>query len=758
MDFSTKLKGLKALGLGNLARAITYGRVRRAADRRFGYQWRKGGVLQSHPGKLQDSSLEPWGGTFQFEYARLEIRFSAAGIVRVTWTPGKLPVAYSVVDDHWEQPSVASAGSRDDWTLKTPEIEVKVGRDATVTFDKDGLTLRKEQPPVRHGDKWTQVVGLRGEERIFGLGERTAGFNLRPGSYRTWNKEPMGSYGKGDDPLYFCLPVYMGVHDDGAYLVFYDNSHEGRFEFGDEATVSFARGALRYYFIPGPPAEALKRYAALTGHPALPPRWALGYHQARWSYETEAEVRDLVEGFKERDLPLHAVHLDIHYMDGYRVFTVDKQRFPDMTGLCRDLDAQGVKVVTIIDPGVKVDESWDVYKDGLQRDAFIRYPDGGLVTAPVWPGSCAFPDFSNPAVRLWWGDLYRRVVEWGVAGVWHDMNEPAAFAAKGDPTLPLSGRQYFEGQGGDQSEGHNLYALQEAMAAHDGLLRHRPQRRPWILSRAGWAGIQRYAWNWTGDCESNWWTVAQSLRIALNMGLSGMPYTGPDIGGFSGKPSAELYARWFQLAAFLPFFRTHSACFTARREPWLFGDEVLSIVRESLKTRVRLMPYLYTMAWQTSRTGIPLLRPLFFEDPTQRKWWDVDDQFLFGDSLLVAPILHEGQHSRDVLFPDGLWYDLKSATAIQGPTKLTVDAPLTTTPVFVRGGSILPLAPDGQLSLHAFPDSTGHARGTLYADTGDGYGPHAIFTFHMGADGHLETTRQGDYDPGFGDLRLIRHG
>lgn len=758
MDFKTKVRALFAVGLGNAARSVMYSRVRRAADRRFGFKWRKRGMVQAAPGKLQETTIEPWGGVFQYEFARLEVRFAAADIVRVTWTPGKLPVAYSVTNDRWDSPSVAAAAKGKDWTLRTSEVSVVVGADGSIQYDAGEMTLRKDMAPVRHGDKWTQVSRMRGEERVYGLGERTAPFNLRPGLYRTWNTEPMGAFGPGDDPIYFCVPAYMGLHDDGSYVVFYDNSHEGRFEFEHDATVSFSRGALRYYFMPGPPQQALQRYASLTGLPAMPPRWALGYHQSRWSYESEAEVRELVAGFQQRDLPLQAVHLDIHYMDEYRVFTVDKTRFPDLTDLCRDLDKQGVKVVTIIDPGVKIDEQWDLYQEGLQREAYIRYPDGELVTAPVWPGWCAFPDFSNPAVRMWWGQQYKKIIDWGVAGVWHDMNEPAAFASRGDPTLPLSGKQYFEGQGGDHSEGHNLYALQEAMAGYAGLAKHRPQRRPWILTRSGWAGIQRYAWNWSGDTESTWWTLGQSVRIALSMGLSGMPFTGPDIGGFSGKPSPEMYARWFQLGSFLPFFRTHSASFTDRREPWLFGDEVLGVVRDSLQTRVRLMPYLYTLAWQTSTTGLPLVRPMFFEDPVSRDWWDVDDQFMLGDCLLVAPILEEGQSSRDVRFPAGLWYDFRSGNAIQGPTTISVDAPLDVVPVFVRGGSVLPLAPDGQLALHAYPDAQGGATGVLYSDDGDGYGEHCVSRFAVDDQGILDTRREGDYDPGFTELRLVVHG
>ena len=354
----------------------------------------------------------------------------------------------------------------------------------------------------------------------------------------------------------------------------------------------------------------MERFTELTGRAPLPPRWVLGFHQSRWGYKTDLDIRQVMAGFKEHDLPLGAIHLDIDYMDGYRVFTVDTQRFPDLKALANELHQQGTRLVTIIDAGVKLDPGYRIYQSGLEQNLFCKLPNGKVLSGLVWPGQSVFPDFTNPQVRQAWGEKYSFLLDQGVDGIWHDMNEPTSFVAWGDMTLPLSTCHDLEGHPGDHRQAHNYYALLMNRATFEGLRRLNPDRRPWIISRSGYAGLQRYAWNWTGDTETSWDALRRTIGTVIGLGLSGIPFTGPDVGGFSGSPSAELFIRWLELGAFLPFFRTHSSLGTPRREPWVYGEPYTSIARQVLKNRLRLLPYLYSSVWQTCQTGIPMARPL----------------------------------------------------------------------------------------------------------------------------------------------------
>lgn len=764
MDLTTKLKGLAAVGLSTLWQSLLYGFRRDAVDRRFPPERSREGVVGI--GSPQGVTGVAGGLDVQFEHARLSAQFLADDLVRITWQPGLLPHPYALARPLW--PTVAATMEATDlgWRITTGALVLEVAGSGAISLTRpDGTVLRRDLPPVRTDGRWCLKTVLADQERIYGLGERTHGLDLRGGTYRNWNREPMGAYTEGDDPLYVCLPVYLTMRQGATTLAFFENSFESTFAFGEEATHEFHSGALRYYVAAGTPARCLDRYTTLTGRPAMPPRWALGYHQARWSYMDEEEVRELARGFAQRDLPISAIHLDIHYMDGYRVFTVDQNRFSDLAALTRELGDAEIQTVAILDPGVKQDPDYDVYVSGLSDDAFCKYPDGEVAVGPVWPGNCAFPDFTRPATRDWWGDYYARFVDWGVAGVWHDMNEVAVFAPWGEPTLPLATRHDFDGRGGDHREGHNLYAALEARAGFEGLQRARPHRRPWLLSRSGWAGMQRYSWTWSGDCESDWWTLAQSVRIALSMGLTGMPYSGPDIGGFGGSPSAELYTRWFQAAAFLPFFRTHCAVFAPRREPWVFGEPTLAIVRRFLKLRYRLMPTWYTLAYEASQSGAPLVRPLFYEWPDQANLGAVEDQFLLGTCLLVAPVVAEGASRRSVVLPPGRWFDFWSDELFEGDQEVSVPVTLERIPLFVRDGALLVMEEQGQLVCHGWLSSlesvVGAVGGGLYLDDGDGYGATRLESLAFdvrGGDVCVVRQVQGDSNYPAPDLAVQGHG
>ncbi len=721
---------LRFVGIGGIWRAVRYSLRRDRWERRF--RDAPPGPPQP-PGEVLESRPRPGGWEVSFQNAHLEVRFLVEDLVRITWQPGELPPSYALARREWPEVPLQQENTPAGVRLQSLSLEVEVRLDGGLLFrDRAGRLLRQDLPPERHGQGWLQRAVLRPEERIYGLGERAASLNRRGGTFRMWNRDPGGTYGPGDDPLYLCLPLYIGLHREGSVLLFFENPFPATFSFREEAQAHFEDGALRYYLIPGPMQRALARYGELTGRPPLPPRWALGYHQSRWGYRSAAEVRQVVAEFEAHDLPLSAVHLDLDYMEECRVFTISRERFPDMAGLTRELAEKGIRLVAILDPGVQADPGNPLYTEGLERGAFCTLPDGRTLQAPVWPGWCAFPDLTDPQVRAWWGAQYRRLLEAGIAGIWHDMNEPAVFAAWGEPTLPRATRHALEGRGGDHRQAHNLYGLLLNQVGAEAIREGRPGGRPFLLSRSGWAGLQRYAWTWTGDTASTWAGLRLTVPTVLGLSLSGIPYSGPDIGGFEGNPSPELWLRWFQLAAFLPFFRTHSARGTSRREPWCFGPACLAIARRFLQLRQALLPYLYTLAWQAHREGTPLIRPLFWPEGGDPALWDVDDAFFLGDALLVAPVLEEGVRRRRVHLPAGLWYDFWEDTPREGGQEVDLPAPLERIPLLVRAGSVLPLEEEGQVRLHLYPPQTGlRGGGLLYSDAGDGEGEGCLERFTL---------------------------
>jgi alpha-glucosidase len=457
----------------------------------------------------------------------------------------------------------------------------------------------------------------------------------------------------------------------------------------------------------------------------LPPLWTLGYHQCRWSYYPETRVRKLAADFRTvHHVPCDCIHLDIHYMDGYRCFTWDPERFPDPAGLIAGLHEQGFKVIVIVDPGIKADHDYWVCKSGLEQDVFCKLPDGKTCfKGPVWPGDCYFPDFTDPRVRAWWGNLYQALTGVGVDGVWNDMNEPLVFGPLGT-TFPDVVRHDMEGRGGDHIEAHNVYGMQMARATVEGLKRLRPDERPVCITRSGWAGVQRYAMSWTGDNESNWGSLWLTMPMLMNLGLCGLAHTGPDVGGFSGFATGELFTRWLQMGVFLPFLRAHTCTHSPDQEPWSWGEPYLTINRRFIELRYRLLPYLYTAFWQCVQTGIPIVRPLLLAFQDETATHTLDDQFLCGDAFLVAPVIEEGAARRFVYLPAGTWYDFWTDELLSGPARVEVEAPLERLPLFIRDGSVVPMAPPMQyvgerpvdlLTLHIYP---GDGESQLYEDDG----------------------------------------
>jgi alpha-glucosidase len=726
----------RALGVRNMLRAVRYG-VQKSRLERAWRDSRTQGAPGAGPGVLLEALPVERGARFRFERAELEVLHLAPDLVRISWGPAAEPVPYALarIATDWPVQPVQCVERPEAWIVSGPDAAVEVSRDGALALrDGSGATLRKELPPELSGAGIVHRVELRTDVHLFGLGERAGPAERRGRRFRMWNRDPGGEYGDKDDPLYIGIPAYLGVHSTGSYLVFYENAFDALFDLGDSqpdlALHRFEGGMLRYYLAAGSPDRTLARFLELTGRPPLPPLWALGYHQSRYSYFPESRVRRLVEDFERHAIPLDAVHLDIHHMDRYRSFTWDPQRFPDPRRLASDLAAKGIRLVAIVDQGIEQDPRSSRFRDGLEKKVFCRDPDGSTVIAPLWPGWAAFPDFTDASARAWWAEQYQGLVEAGVAGIWNDMNEPTAFSAFGDTSLPLPTRHAFEVRGGDHREAHNLYGLLEVRATREGLLRLAPDRRPFILSRSGWAGLQRHAWSWTGDVKSDWPSLRQVVPMVLGLSLSGVLFTGPDIGGFNGTPTPELFTRWLQLGAFLPFCRAHTVIGSPDQEPFSYGEPWLSINRAAIETRYALLPYLYTLAWQAHAQGAPLVRPLWWPEAAEPRLLGVDDTFLLGPSLLVAPVLEAGALERAVELPPGRWYDLHSGGLLPDQRQARLSAPLERIPVLVRAGAVLPRLPPARntaaidrsrLALHLYAPEEGHEGvSLLHSDAGDG--------------------------------------
>lgn len=546
---------------------------------------------------------------------------------------------------------------------------------------------------------------LRPGERLFGFGERNGGLDKRGETLEFRNRDPqLRSGGARYVSIPFCLGLAPGAAARGLLL---DALGPVRIDAGaereDRLVLETSNDGIDVTVLPGPaPADVVQRLTARVGRTPLPPLWALGHHQSRWSYASEKEVRALAAEIRQRGLPTDAIHLDIDYMEGFRVFTWNAKRFPDPKALIEDLARQGLRVVTIIDPGVKRDERYGVYRDGRERGFFCRRRDGSEYVLRVWPGDAVLPDFNRAEVRGWWGEQHRGLVEAGVAGVWNDMNEPAGWRADlRVGSLPL----IYRGQDTsdvvqadprdteheiDHERTRNVYGQQECRATRDFLETARPGIRPFVLTRSGAPGIQRHAAVWTGDNASRWSHLRESIPMLLSLSLSGVTFCGADIGGFTGSCTPELYARWIQLGALYPFSRTHTMVLTRRQEPWSFGPRVEAIARAALELRMRLLPYLYGLFRAAEQTGEPVWRPLFYEFPNDPDCAACEDQLMLGPSLLVAPVLERGARQREVLLPPGRWLDWHDDARYVGPKRVVVPAPLERLPLFLRAGSLLP--------------------------------------------------------------------
>lgn len=590
-----------------------------------------------------------------------------------------------------------------------------------------------ELPAVQPGGPLALRLPVEPGERFYGFGERSGLLEKTGSRMINWATDPNHLHGPDVEAMYIAIPFALALRPGLAWGLFFHNTFRSEFDLTQpgELNVKADGGELDFYILCGlNPVEVVQSFSELVGRAPLPPLWSLGYHQSRWSYGSEREVRDLVEEFRRRKIPLDAVHLDIDYMDGYRDFTWNRETFPDPAGLTRELKARGVRLVAITDAGVKVDPAYEVYASGQAQDAFVRTAQGEEAPGYVWPDDSVWPDFSRPDVRAWWGQQQARLLAAGVAGIWNDMNEPVVFdrpfseGGGGTRTLPLDAPQGPLDERSTHAELHNLYALGMAQACYEGLEHGLEGERPFALCRSGYAGIQRWTASWMGDNHSSWEHLEMSLPQLINMGLSGVPFVGVDIGGFTGNASPELFARWIQAGALFPFCRGHSCIGTIRQEPWSFGPQVEDIARAYLHLRYRLLPYIYSLFWNASQRGDPVMRPLLYQYPEDPLTAHLSDQFLLGPFLMAAPVVRPGVRARSVYLPEGEWYAWESGEALPGGQHILAEAPLEHMPLYVRGGAILPVGPEmihtgekpfSPLTLEIYP---GDCEFTLYEDDG----------------------------------------
>lgn len=554
----------------------------------------------------------------------------------------------------------------------------------------EGHTVGKDEEKT---DSVTIIKKLGKDDAIYGLGDKPGCLNKRGYSYVNWNTDDPAPHVDSFKSLYKSIPFFIVLGDDYCYGIFADNTYKTTFDFGFENTdyyfVEHEKGELDYYFIPGNDmAEVVGLYTSLTGTTPLYQRWIYGSHQSRWGYYTQDEVLDIADKFRELDIPCDVIHMDIDYMNGYRVFTFDDKKFPDVKGLSEKLADRGVKLISIIDPGVKKDEDYFMYKEGMEMDAFAHDTDGSVYENAVWPGTSVFPDFTKQSVRSWWGDKTKILLEHGISGIWNDMNEPASFNG------PLPDDVQFEY--GAHEKVHNIYGHFMAKATYEGLAKNDGGKRPFVLTRAAYAGSQKYCGGWTGDNHSIWAHIALSLEQVCNLSVSGLAMCGSDIGGFGSDTTPELLVRFYEAAVFVPFFRNHSAMGTRRQEPWQFDETTIDAVRKTVKLRYRFIPYIYDLAHECEKTGAPIVRPLVYEYPEDKHVRNISDEYMLGSFVLVAPVIAPGKEAREVYLPDGDWYDYYTGEKYSGGRYILADAPLDKVPVFIKAGAIIPVA-DGEI-------------------------------------------------------------
>lgn len=695
-----------------------------------------------HLGKVDSIQKRSDGVELSSGKAKVRVTFVREGIVRVRVAPnGSFPPDQSwAIIEPPQPPAVSVNDSSNELTVSAGDVVVTVHKGSLLVdfSDARGNAVVADEPsfPMAwDGERIKTCKKMPLLENYYGLGDKPGPLSRRNRSFMMWNTDFFG-WQESDQPLYKTIPFFLGLKEGKAYGIFFDNAYRSNFNFGLESQDFYSFGAeggeINYYYLAGPdPRKVVQAYVDLTGHTELPPYWTLGFQQSRYSYYPEARVREIARTFRQKKIPADAIYLDIDYQKGYAPFTINREYFPTFEQMVKDLTAEGFHTVLITDLHIKYDPNngYAPYDSGNKSDVFVKKADGSLYVGAVWPGPSVFPDFTLSRARDWWGQQYSDFVKMGISGFWNDMNEPALFQTV-TKTMPLDNQHRLDdGTTLNHRAVHNIFGMQNVRATYDGLRKLRPNERPFILTRAAYSGTQRYSSTWTGDNSSTWNHLKMSVPQLMNMGISGYPMVGDDIGGFAGSPPMDLLTRWIEVGAFNPIYRDHTAIGTNDQEPWVGGPDQEAIRRRYIELRYRLLPYAYTALEETTRTGLPLMRPLFLEYPQVSAFSEDDRDFLFGHDFLVEPVITEMLDPLVVKLPPGDWYDFWTAKRYTDADQLSLRPKLDELPLYVRAGAIVPMqsviqhtaeTPAGPLQLRVYPGDD--CRGALYQDDGHSYG------------------------------------
>lgn len=611
------------------------------------------------------------------------------------------------------------------------EIQTCVNKNTSEIIFKDkfgNVVCEDYQPSFKDDDGNIYISKINNCHAYYGLGEK--GGNLNKKFYYTENFNTDDPETTDDSVVYYkTIPFYVGLNDYKTYGLFFDNSFRSFFDMGksfeDRIFFGAIDGQINYYFILGSSIKhVISNYSNLTGKMDMPPIWSLGYQQNRFSYSSAEEIRDIIENFNKKGLPIDVIYFDIDYMDGYRVMTFKTPEFENVNKLIDELKSKGIKVVTILDPAVKVDENYGVYQRGIKGKHFTKTPDGKIFVGAVWAGDSAFPDFSNQNCRKWWKEELKRFISnYKIDGIWNDMNEPCVFNNE-FRTIPENCIHDSDFGVIEHKEFHNRYGFEMSRCSHEAQNELNPNIRDFSMTRATYAGGQRYSSIWTGDNMSLWSQMVMSIPMNANLGISGFSFVGNDVGGFGLDCTEELFIRWMQLGTFLPIFRNHSNMYTRRQEPWSFGDRAEKIVKSTIELRYKLLPYIYTCFYESHKKGIPVFRPLVMEFEKDKNVFDIKEEFMFGNNILVAPVLHKGERNKIVYLPEGNWYNYKTNEVFEGKRKYKFRCELDEILIFVKEGSILPTYEQKYMNTENRPDTVTfrvygkNAGGMYYYDDG----------------------------------------
>ncbi|XP_047202189.1 neutral alpha-glucosidase C isoform X2 [Girardinichthys multiradiatus] len=695
---------------------------------------------------------------------QLRVESQTKDSITLSWSSGHyqvrlwhFPFRLEIVFDH---EVVVTFNSKDKlWfeSLQNPPSELQEDEQSSLwkeTF-RNFVDIKANGPSSLGAD-----LCLHGFQHVYGLPEHPDRLQLRDTSdgepYRLYNLDVFAADLYCRLGLYGSVPLMVAHKPDRTIGVFWLNASDtfvniqySPTDHEDEQTPRVKRRRLRpqsdvhwlsesgvidCIILLGPrPHQLFKQYAQLTGYQAMPPLFSLGYHQCRWNYNNEADVKAVDAGFDRHNIPYDVIWLDIEHTDGKRYFTWDPALFPKPAGLQHHLEKKKRKMVVISDPHIKVDPDWSLYREARDGQHFVKDREGQIYRGTCWPGESSYLDFSCPATRAWYSRCFSLDKYKGSTAslfVWNDMNEPSVFNGP-EQTMPKDAVHHG---GWEHRDLHNLYGFYQHMATVDGLIsRSGGSERPFVLSRSFFAGSQRLGAIWTGDNVSSWEYLKISLPMVLSLNLAGIAFCGADVGGFVKDPDPELLVRWYQAAALQPFFRGHSAKDTKRREPWLFGEEVTAAIRNAIQQRYCLLPYWYTLFHYAHTTGMPPVRPLWVEFPKEEGTFTEDNQYMIGGALLACPVVEPGAQTVKVLLPGSaeIWYDICSAKAYKGGRSLSLPVNLDTVPVFQRGGSVVcrsagsgKCTADYQelpLNVTVALNSQGSADGDLYLDDGHSF-------------------------------------